>query len=71
MVQRAVLAGVITPAEAALLAQHRALVARVIRVDDFDSDLGTSLVDPPAPVTTHSAAVMQAAPTESPQRVAA
>jgi acyl-CoA dehydrogenase len=57
--QRAVAAGVITAAEAATLARHRDLVARVIRVDDFDSDLGASLLEPPAPVTSHSPAVMQ------------
>ena len=38
--QRAVEAGIITAEEARLLAEHRALVTRVIRVDDFDRDLG-------------------------------
>ena len=42
--QRAVDAGVITPDEARLLAEHRALVARVIRVDDFDRDLGAGML---------------------------
>jgi hypothetical protein len=35
---------VITSDEARVLANHRALVAKVIRVDDFDADLGTSLL---------------------------
>ncbi len=65
---RAVQAGVLTPADAALLARHRELVARVVRVDDFDADLGTALVDIPAPVTSHSPAVTQAVP---PRRAAA
>ena len=62
LIQRAVTAGVITVSEAAALARHRDLVARVIRVDDFEWDLGTSLLDPPKPVTSHSPAVMQAPP---------
>ena len=65
--ERGVAAGVISAADAAALARHRELAARVIRVDDFPADLGTSLLDPPAPVTVHSAAVMAAPP----QRAAA
>ena len=42
--RRAVEAGVITADEARILAAHRALVAEVIRVDDFAADLGTSLL---------------------------
>jgi len=60
--ERAVAAGVISSSEAAVLARHRELAARVIRVDDFAADLGASLVDIPAPVTVHSAAVMAAPP---------
>jgi acyl-CoA dehydrogenase len=60
--ERAVAAGIISSAEAATLARHRELAARVIRVDDFAADLGASLLDPPAPVTVHSAAVMEAPP---------
>jgi acyl-CoA dehydrogenase len=45
---KAVRAGVITDSEAALLASQRELAARVVRVDDFDQDLGTSLLAPPA-----------------------
>ncbi|HEY1326424.1 MAG TPA: acyl-CoA dehydrogenase [Casimicrobiaceae bacterium] len=60
--ERAVAAGVITREEAATLALHRELVAQVVRVDDFDADLGASLMQPPQPVTSHSAAVMQAPP---------
>ncbi len=42
---RAVAAGVIEAAEARTLVEQRALVAKVIRVDDFAPDLGTSLLD--------------------------
>ena len=50
---RAVSAGVIDAREARTLVEQRALVAKVIRVDDFAPDLGTSSacqsdVDPPA-----------------------
>ena len=65
--ERAVAAGIITAADAAALARHREIAARVIRVDDFAADLGASLLDPPAPVTVHSAAVMETPP----QRAAA
>ena len=41
---RAVAAGVIDAAEARTFAAQRALVAQVIRVDDFAPDLGTSLL---------------------------
>jgi acyl-CoA dehydrogenase len=41
---RAAKSGVISDAEAALLASQRALAAAVIRVDDFAQDLGTSLL---------------------------
>jgi acyl-CoA dehydrogenase len=58
--ERAVAAGVITGEEAETLALHREAVAQVIRVDDFDADLGTSLLRPPQPVTSHSEAAMQA-----------
>ena len=43
---RAVSAGVISESEAALLASQRELAARVVRVDDFAQDLGTSLLVP-------------------------
>jgi len=65
--ERAVAAGIIDATQAERLARARTLSARVIRVDDFAADLGASLFDPPAPVTAHSAAVMQAPP----QRAAA
>ena len=42
----AVTAGVLTPAEAAVLAVRRELTARVVKVDDFAQDLGTSLLQP-------------------------
>jgi acyl-CoA dehydrogenase len=42
--RRAIDAGVITPDEARLLAEHRKRVAQVVRVDDFGPDLGSSLL---------------------------
>jgi acyl-CoA dehydrogenase len=57
---RAMAAGIITRGEAEALGVHRELVARVIQVDDFDADLGASELSPPAPVTAHSAAAMEA-----------
>jgi acyl-CoA dehydrogenase len=39
-------AGVITSEEARVLVRHRELVARVIAVDDFDRDLGASMLLP-------------------------
>jgi acyl-CoA dehydrogenase len=59
---RAVEAGVITADEARLLAEQRALTAVVVRVDDFDPDLGASLLVPPQPVTVHAATVRQPLP---------
>ena len=44
LVERAVAAGILTPSEAAVLAAQRELAARVVRVDDFAQDLGTSLL---------------------------
>jgi len=41
---RAVASGVISEADAALLARQRELAAAVVRVDDFGPDLGTSLL---------------------------
>ena len=42
--RQAIDAGVITPDEARVLAEHRKRVAQVVRVDDFGPDLGTSLL---------------------------
>jgi len=42
--RRAIEAGVITPDEARVLAEHRKRVAQVVRVDDFGPDLGASLL---------------------------
>jgi acyl-CoA dehydrogenase len=42
----AVAAGVLTPPEAAVLSVRRELTARVVKVDDFAQDLGTSLLQP-------------------------
>ncbi len=46
LAERAVQAGIIAATEASLLAAHHDLVARVIAVDDFDRDLGASLLRP-------------------------
>jgi acyl-CoA dehydrogenase len=43
---RGIAAGVIDVDEARVLVEQRALVAQVIRVDDFDRDLGASLLQP-------------------------
>ena len=43
---RGIAAGVIDADEARVLVEQRALVAQVIRVDDFDRDLGASLLQP-------------------------
>jgi len=71
LVQRAVDAGVITAAEAATLRRHRELVARVVRVDDFGPDLGTSLVATPQPVTSHATTATPAPAPAAPERIAA
>lgn len=57
--QRAVAAGVISAEEARILAEHRELTARVIRVDDFGPDLGTSLLRATNAVTAFAAGAMQ------------
>ena len=46
LTERAIAAGVIDADEARALIAQRALVALVIRVDDFDRDLGASLLQP-------------------------
>jgi acyl-CoA dehydrogenase len=60
LVARAVSTGIIAESDAAVLAAQRGLAARVVRVDDFAQDLGTSLLAPrdagdtamsPAPVS--------------------
>jgi acyl-CoA dehydrogenase len=58
---RAVAAGVITADEARVLAKHHALVARVIAVDDFDRDLGASLLVPAIQALQRQAERMRAA----------
>ncbi|HEX4883250.1 MAG TPA: acyl-CoA dehydrogenase [Casimicrobiaceae bacterium] len=68
----AVAAGLISAEEERLLASHRELVARIVRVDDFDQDLGTSLLQAVQPVTVHPANVRQPQPhTEDAERAAA
>jgi acyl-CoA dehydrogenase len=71
LTQRAVAAGVITAREAEVLARHRALVARVVRVDDFAQDLGTSEVMPPEPVTQQAAPMAATPAPVAAERVAA
>ena len=63
---RAISAGVIDTSEGRALVEQRALVAKVVRVDDFAPDLGTSLLRVTAP--GESAAVSEAvAPRRVPQ----
>jgi acyl-CoA dehydrogenase len=71
LAERALTAGVITSAEARVLARHRELVARVVRVDDFAQDLGTSLVAPPTPVTAHARQTPPTPAPVAPERIAA
>jgi acyl-CoA dehydrogenase len=59
---RAVSAGVIEAREARMLVEQRALVAKVVRVDDFAPDLGTSLLDVDAPGESEPAASPAASP---------
>jgi acyl-CoA dehydrogenase len=59
--RQAVEAGVISTEEARLLAEHRALVANVILVDDFGADLGTSLLRTIVAAAPSDAATMPAA----------
>jgi acyl-CoA dehydrogenase len=59
---RAVSAGVIAPAEARALVAQRALVAKVIRVDDFAQDLGVSEAAEALAARESGAAARAAAP---------
>jgi acyl-CoA dehydrogenase len=61
LVTRAVAAGVVSGDEARVLATHHALVARVIAVDDFDRDLGASLLVPALQALQRQAERMRAA----------
>jgi hypothetical protein len=45
-----------------MLVEQRALVAKVVRVDDFAPDLGTSLLDVDAPGESEPAASPAASP---------
>jgi acyl-CoA dehydrogenase len=58
---RAVASGLVTADEARVLAKHHALVARVIAVDDFDRDLGASLLVPALQALQRQAERMRAA----------
>jgi acyl-CoA dehydrogenase len=60
--RQAVAAGVITMDEAGLLARQRELSAKIVRVDDFDQDLGTSLLQVVQPVTEFAPDVRQPQP---------
>ena len=64
--RQAVDAGVITADEARVLAEHREWVAIVIRVDDFGSDLGTSLLRTPLSATMADAAATPVAEHRTP-----
>ena len=46
LADRALATGIISVEEARALVAQRELVARVIRVDDFDKDLGASMLQP-------------------------
>jgi acyl-CoA dehydrogenase len=58
LIARAREEGIIDGEEALLLANQRRWVAEVIRVDDFDTDLGSSLLQPADPVTRQSTAAL-------------
>ncbi|MEO6928706.1 MAG: acyl-CoA dehydrogenase [Casimicrobiaceae bacterium] len=58
----AVAAGIISDDERALVRAQRVLAAKVIRVDDFEQDLGMSQMEPPQPITSHPEDVMQPPP---------
>jgi len=62
--ERAVAAGIISADDARVLAEHRELVAKLVRVDD-------SLLKPPHPVTEHPASVMQPREDDTSRRRAA
>jgi len=67
---RAVARGVITESEAAALATQRELAARVVRVDDFAQDLGTSLFEPSAQELPSSTPTWAAKPASARRAVA-
>ena len=54
LIEAATTAGVISGEELALILRQRALVAAVVRVDDFAQDLGSSLLQPSNPLTAHA-----------------
>jgi acyl-CoA dehydrogenase len=58
---RAVRVGILSEAEAKAIVEQRALVAEVVRVDDFAQDLGTSLLRESPAATPHGAAANEAA----------
>jgi hypothetical protein len=64
LTERAVAAGIIDRDEAATLVLQRQLVARVVRVDDFDSDLGASLLQPAIDAGGGAAPAPRARPSE-------
>jgi len=63
LAERAIAAGVIDREEARTLIAQRQLVARVIRVDDFPSDMGASLLQPAIDAGTQSALPARPRPT--------
>ena len=64
LISRAETERVITPEEARKLKQQREWVQQVIRVDDFDIDLGSSLLVAPNPVTRQANVSQQPHPAE-------
>jgi acyl-CoA dehydrogenase len=55
-------AGIISADEHAQVRTQRLLAAKIVRVDDFAQDLGASEMEPPHPVTQHTADVAQSPP---------
>ncbi|MDH4181849.1 MAG: DUF1974 domain-containing protein, partial [Betaproteobacteria bacterium] len=55
MAQQAMAAGLLSADEVELLARQRELAAKIVRVDDFEQDLGTSLLRSVPPVTQFAA----------------
>jgi acyl-CoA dehydrogenase len=68
LIDKAASAGVITAVEGEALREARELTERVIRVDDFASDLGTSLLQPSDLVAAPAAIARAPSESEPPRR---